>query len=187
MEITLMALPTNTLQQVQTYQRSKLAFLQNLCFFVATANTKFKDFENMEANLGTTVTFDLPPRGVVTNNLVVTFQQAVQRVLNLTVDQQMSYSNAFSNQQFIYNVESYMEQFGKAAIHELGAQIEANIALNAISGVSNNDPTTPALNGTLNTFSGPYRFFGDGLTPLTSFGQLANMLAAFRNYGSAPG
>jgi hypothetical protein len=57
-----MAVPNNILQQVQTYQLSNLAYLQNLNCFVATANTKFKNFEKLTANLGDTVTFDLPPR-----------------------------------------------------------------------------------------------------------------------------
>lgn len=47
-----MTVPTNILQQVQTYQLSNLAYLQNLNCFVATANTKFKDFEKLTANLG---------------------------------------------------------------------------------------------------------------------------------------
>lgn len=181
-----MALPNNMLQQVQTYQRSELGFLQNLCCFVATANTKFKNFQDMEANLGQTVTFDLPPRGVVKQDLVVTFQQSVQRVQSLTVDQQFSYAFSFSNQQFIFNVKDYMDQFGKAAIYELGTIIDQNIALNVISGVVNNDKTNPNF-GLKNSFSGPYRFFGDGLTPINSAGQIANMLAAFRNYGSVSG
>ena len=46
-----MAVPTNILQQVQTYQESSLAYLVNLNCFVTTANTKFKDFENKIANL----------------------------------------------------------------------------------------------------------------------------------------
>ena len=52
----------NILQQVQTYQMSNLAYLQNLNAFIATSNTRFKDFDKIEANLGSTVTFDLPPR-----------------------------------------------------------------------------------------------------------------------------
>lgn len=182
-----MALPNNALQQVQTYQRSELGYLENLCCLLATANKKFNNFQDLTGNLGSTVTFDLPPRGVVTNSLVVNFQSAVQRVLNLTVDQQMSYANAFSAQQFMFNAQEYMDQFGKAAIYELGTKIEENLALNAISGVINNDPTTPSLNGTKNTFSGPYRFYGDGKTPINSVGQLSNMLAAYRNYGAIPG
>lgn len=179
-----MALPNNILQQVQTYQDSALAYLQNLTCFVATANTKFKDFENLEANLGSTVTFDLPPRYVTTNTLVATFQQSAQRVQVLTVDQAVNTSYAFSAQQFIFNVREYMEKFGKSAVMEIASVVEANVALHAISGAVNNDATSSNY-GTLDTYSGPYRFYGDGVTPINSFGQLANMLALFRNYGVA--
>lgn len=178
-----MALPTNILQTVQTYQLSELAYLLNLSCFVATANTRFKDFENMEANLGDTVTFDLPPRYVTTNSLVATFQASQQRVQTLTVDQAVNTSYTFTNQQFIFNVREYMDKFGKSAVTEISSNVEANIALNAVSGVVNSNPQSP-LFGTIDTFSGPYRFFGDGLTSINSFGQLAAMLAAFRNYGA---
>jgi hypothetical protein len=178
-----MALPTNILQTVQTYQLSELAYLLNLSCFVATANTRFKDFEKMEANLGDTVTFDLPPRYVTTNSLVATFQASQQRVQTLTVDQAVNTSYTFTNQQFIFNVREYMDKFGKSAVTEISSNVEANIALNAISGVSNNNPASPNF-GTLDSYSGPYRFFGDGVAPINSFGQLASMLAAFRNYGA---
>ena len=72
--------PANILQQVQTYQRSSLGLLLNLCCFVSTANTKFKDFDKIQANLGSVVTFDLPPRATVTNGLVAAWQSADQRV-----------------------------------------------------------------------------------------------------------
>ena len=41
--------PNNILQQVQTYQRSGLGLLLNLCSFVSTFNTKFKDFDKIQA------------------------------------------------------------------------------------------------------------------------------------------
>jgi hypothetical protein len=44
-----MSLPTNVLQQVQTYQRSNLALLENLNCFINIANTRFKDFEKITA------------------------------------------------------------------------------------------------------------------------------------------
>ena len=157
----------NILQQVQTYQMSSLAFLQNQNCFVSTANTKFKDFENLVGNLGDTVNFDLPPRMTTTNSLVANFQPADQRIQNLVCDQQVSTSYAFTSQQFIFNVEEYMHRFGKSAIQEIGAQIEANVAMNCVS----------------NT----YRFYGDGVNAINSFTQLANALALFRNYGAANG
>jgi hypothetical protein len=161
-----MAVPNNILQQVQTYQMSNLAYLQNLNVFVNTANTKFKDFEKLTANLGDTVTFDLPPRFVTAASLVATFQSADQRVENLTVDSAANVSYAFTAQQFIFNVEDYMEKFGKSATMELSAEIESDVARVCVEA--------------------PYRFYGDGVTPINSYGQLANALAMFRNYGAAP-
>ena len=162
-----MASPTadNILQQVQTYQMSNLAYLQNLNCFIATANTRFKDFDKIEANLGSTVTFDLPPRFVTANSLVATFQPAAQRVQSLSVNNAYNTSYVFSAEQFIFNVRDYMEKFGKAATIELGAQIEANVALNCVTG--------------------PFRFYGNGVTQINSFQQLAQALAMFRNFGAA--
>lgn len=160
-----MAVPNNILQQVQTYQMSNLAYLQNLNCFVATANTKFKNFEKLTANLGDTVTFDLPPRFTVAQSLVATFQSADQRVENLTVDKAINVSYAFTAQQFIFNVEDYMEKFGKSAVMEMSAEIESDIARVCVEA--------------------PYRFYGDGITPINSYGQLAAALAMYRNYGAA--
>lgn len=185
-----MAIPTNVLQQVQTYQRSNLALLENLNCFMNIANTRFKDFEKITANLGSVVTFDLPPRFVTAQGLVASFQPAVQRVLSLTCDQANNTSYSFTAQERIFNVEkdteSYMELFGRSAVAEMGAFIESNLALNANSHVPVNTvvqgQTVPT--GALHTESGPFRFFGDGITPINSFQQLAQMIANFKNFGS---
>lgn len=161
-----MAVPNNILQQVITYQLSELAFLQNLCCFVATANTKFLNFNDEIANLGNTVSFDLPPKSRAQDGLVVTFQGAEQRVQNLVCDQSANVGYAVTNEQLIFNLEAndYMEKFGKSAIINLGSTIEANVALNAIT----------------NT----YRFYGTPSAPINTFGGLAQMLADYRDYGS---
>jgi len=160
-----MALVNNTLQQVITYNESALAYLQNLFCFIGTANTKFKDFQKIQANLGDTVSFDLPPRYTTTNGLVANFQPSVQRIKNLTVDQATNTSYEFNAQQFIFNVEEYMDKFGKAAVAEIGTAVESDIASTIV------DHT--------------YRFYGDGTTDIDSYEQLAQALAAFRNYGAA--
>src|SRR5690349_8694797 len=97
--------PQNILQTVQTYQRSSLALLLNLCCHVATANTKFKDFDKIQANLGSSVTFDLPPRATTAAGLVASFQPAVQRVLQLVADQANNSSFSVTSQQRIFNLE----------------------------------------------------------------------------------
>jgi len=160
-----MALPTNILQQVQTYQRSELAYLQNMYCSINLANKKFKNFEKLQANLGDTVTFDLPPRFSTTNGLKASFLPSEQRVHSLTVNDSVNTAYSFNVQQFIYNVRDYMERFGKSAVKEIGTKIEKSINSNFASHT--------------------YRFYGDGLTAISSYGQLAEALALFRNYGSA--
>jgi hypothetical protein len=174
--------PSNILQTVQTYQRSSLALLYNLCCHLSTANMKFKDFDKIQANLGSTVTFDLPPRATTTAGLVASFQPAVQRVQNLVADQANNSSFATTAQQRIFNLEKgeedYMRVFGKSFIAELANLVEGNIAKNWASAV------VSQIDGSMNTFSGPYRFFGNGSTAISSFNQLAQMHMLFKNYGS---
>ena len=161
-----MAAPTNILQQVITYNRSNLALLLNTFAFISTSNKKFQRFnDDVPKNLGDTVSFDLPPRFTTTNSLVVSFQSAVQRVQQLTVNQQASTAYEFTAQQFIFNVRDYMEVFGKSAIAEIGTKVESNVSQLAET----------------NTF----RFYGDGITPISTYLQLANALAFFRNFGAA--
>ena len=157
---------TNILQQVITYNESNLALLLNSFCFISTSNKKFDRFnDDIPKNLGDTVSFDLPPRFNTTASLVVSFQSAVQRVQQLTVSQQASTAYEFTAQQFIFNVRDYMEKFGKSAVAELGTQVESDIA-----GLAET-----------NTF----RFYGDGVTPINTYLQLASALAFFRNFGAA--
>jgi hypothetical protein len=186
MEIAGMALPTNTLQTVQTYQKAELAWLLNSFCAINLANKKFKNFQNLEANLGDTVTFDLPPRFSTYNGLVITLQDSVQRVESLVCSQASNVSAGYSDQQFIFNVRDYMDRFGEAAMKELGSRIESDILRNVTSGVLINNPQDPDFGTAPNTSSGPYRFFGNASTALNSYQQLAQAIANFHDYGAAP-
>jgi hypothetical protein len=155
----------NILQQVQTYQDSGLAYLVNSFCYINLANKKFKDFEKIEANLGDTVTFDLPPRYTTSPSLVAVFQDSEQRVQSLTIGKAANTAYQFSAQEFIFNAERYMNKFGKSAVLEIGTQVESDVARVNID----------------NT----YRFFGDAVTPINSYTQLAQALALFRTCGSA--
>lgn len=156
----------NILQQVVTYNESNLALLLNMFAFISTSNKKFQRFnDDIPKNLGDTVAFDLPPRFTTNNSLVVSFQPAVQRIQQLTVDQQVSTAYEFTAQQFIFNVRDYMEVFGRSAVAEIGSKIEASVAARAET----------------NTF----RFYGDGVTSINTYLQLAQSLAFFRNFGAA--
>ena len=184
-----MAVPSNDLQNVQTYQKAELAWLLNSFALIGSTNKKFKDFNSLTANLGDTVTFDLPPRYTTYNGLQVTLQPSVQRVQNLVASQAFNTSSAYTDQQFIFNVRDYMERFGEAAMKELGSAIEADISKNITSSVVINDPQNSNY-GQKQTNSGPYRFFYSGLTnatlsPINSYTQLAQAIANFEDFGAS--
>lgn len=179
-----MATPNNILQNVQTYQKAELAFLLNSFCGIRMTNKKFENFQDKTANLGDTVTFDLAPRFIGYNGLVITQQPSTQRVQSLVCSQAENISSGYTDQQFLFNVRDYMDRFGEAAMKELGSKIEADILKNVVSGVRINDPQNSSF-GSLQTNSGPYRFYGDGVTQINSYGQLAQALANFRDMGAA--
>ena len=180
--------PNNILVQVQTYQDAELAFLDNSFAAIHLSNKKFENFNSMTANLGDTVTFPLAPRFTTTNGLVANYQPSVQRQTSLVCSQATNSSTAYTSQQMIFNLDAddYMRQFGESRVREIGTVVEADILRNAVSGVRINDPANANF-GALQTESGPYRFFGDGVTQINSYGQLAQMIANFEDYGAAKG
>lgn len=161
------SVPANLLQTVQTYQLSGLAAMQNFGFFIGKFSKKFKNFQNETANLGSTVTFDLPPRATTVDSLVADFQPADQRVQPLVVNNEISSSYAFTAQQFIFNIKNYEDRFVMSSIREMGSKIEARIARLAVT----------------NT----YRFFGNGITAINNPTQLAEAMAMYRDYGAIEG
>jgi hypothetical protein len=165
---------------------AELAFLQNSFAAIALSNKKFKDFNNLTANLGDTVTFDLAPRFTSRPGLVITQQPSVQRPQTLVCSQAENVSSAYTDQQFIFNVEDYMSRFGMSAVKELGTKIEADILKSVISELRVNDPEANNF-GSLIQNTGPFRFFGNGITQINSFSQLAQALANFRAYGADMG
>lgn len=168
-----MTAPASSLKAVQTYQKSGLGFLQNLCCGIATANTKFKDFQDMTGQLGNTVTFDRPVRHVRNNSLVADFKGVTQLSQTLTVDKASSVAFSFTNQDYVFNAEKYIEEFNQSAVQEIGAGIESDLFGQV------------AINNT-------YRTYYSGITsnaidPINSFTQLATSLAHYRNFGSPNG
>lgn len=179
-----MTTPVNVLQTVQTYQKAELAWLLNSFVGINIANKKFKNFNDLTANLGDTVTFDTTPRYISYAGLQITEQPSTQRVQSLICSQAANVAAAYTDQQFIFNVRDYMDRFGMSAVKELGSLIETDILRNFISGVRVNDPQNTNFNS-LQTGSGPFRFYGDGVTPINSFTQLAQSVANFEDFGAA--
>jgi hypothetical protein len=165
-----MAAPASILTQVETYQMSGLALLVNQNPFIAESNKKFKDFAKFEGQLGDTVNFDLPPRMRGQNSLAVTFTGVTQRLQPLTVNNEYAVPYSFSAQDFIFNVDEYMDKFGNSAIAEIGAEVGSSVAQNGI------DHTYRAYNA-------PELGVGT-IDPINSIQQYAQAVANFRNYGS---
>lgn len=180
----MMTTPVNVLQTVQTYQKAELAWLLNSFCGISLANKKFKNFNDLTANLGDTVTFDRTPRYISYAGLQITEQPSVQEVQSLPCTQAANVSAAYTDQQFIFNVRDYMDRFGMAAVKELGSLVESDILKNFVSGVVVNDPQSASF-GNTQVQSGPFRFYGDGVTPINSFTQLAQSIANFEDFGAA--
>lgn len=161
----------NIFQAVATYNKSGLGRLLNSMVFVSTANNKFREFNtDFAANLGSSITGDLPPRFIANDGLVVdTFDSVEQRVFTLTVNAAKNVNYAVDNEEQIFNLDpmDYMKDFGDSMILSLANKVETDVA-------------TDILGHT-------FRFFGDGITNITSFGQLAKAYAFYRDFGAAEG
>jgi hypothetical protein len=162
-----MTVPSNVLVAVETLAKAELGFLQNHCALFDKANKKFENFQNLTANLGTSVKIQLPTKGRATESLVASFQAANVAYDTLTINKQASYANAFTTNDYLLTVEpsEYLRVFGKKAAIELGSKVEANLASKVESST--------------------YRFYGDGRTEINSHTQLSTMLAYHRDLGSA--
>lgn len=161
----------NIFQAVQTYNKTSMPLLVNQLVFASNANNKFREFNtDVPQNLGSTVTGDLPPRFYSNDGLVVNqFDGVEQRVFDLTVDKSKNVNFSVTNEEEIFNMDpmDYMDVFGRSAVAELASAVEQDIA-------------TTILDHT-------YRFYGDGITPINSVGQLAKSYAQYRDFGAPAG
>lgn len=156
----------NQFVNVVTYQPAVTALLRNSFALVENSNKKFENFgSTILANRGSTVSFRLPTRMVADDTLYAQFNALQDRQETLTVDQAKNVSWAVNDPQRIFNLDGrgWMEEYGNSAAAELGTAVESYIATRA---------------------KDIYRFFGDGYTDLTSFGQLANAEAEYVSFGA---
>lgn len=157
----------NSFNQVATYHDIMLATLQNENGILNRCNKKFKDFPNtIISNLGPTVQIYKPVRTTGVNSLTWATQGVTQRIQNLTINQPYSSSVDFTIEQMLENVDpfNFMEKIGNNMVADIGSNVEQNLAKDFIKH--------------------PFRFYGDGITSLNTFYDLASAMAMFRNYGS---
>lgn len=158
------ALPSNNLLvNVPTYQKSDLGPLYICNPMIYTANKMFDNFQDFIGQKGATVNFDKPIQFVGTPSLIANFEAVVQRIQSLSVNKEFSVAMSGTAQQFIFNLNDYMDRIGLSAVRRLGAAVSEDVATLAVT----------------NT----YRCYGDGRTPINSFSQLDSALEGMRDYG----
>lgn len=177
-----MTTPVNVLQNVQLYIQAELAWMFNTFFGIKHSNKSLEEFNDRKGNLGDVITFDTTPRFISYNGLSITQQPSVQRLQSLICSQALNVSAGYTDEQFIFNVRDYMKRFGMAAAMELGSAVETDILKNIVSGVIGNNPNSSQY-ASAQVNSGPYRFYGDGITPINSYTQLAQAWANFQAVG----
>ena len=161
-----MASPNNILQAVTTVQNKGLVMLNNYGPVFSNGDKRFKDFQDFVGQLGSAVSYLKQARATTVNSLVWADQDAVERIQTLTVDQAYSASQQYTDQELLYNIDplNWDKSWVKSAIISLASSIEQYVS---------NDFTIY-----------PYRYYGDGNTPITSFQQLNSLLIRFRNFGT---
>ena len=158
----------NILQQTITWNMADLEIFQTMACFVATANNRFKDIQNLPGNLGAVANYETPPRFGVGDSLVANFQPIQQNARSIAVNQQASVAYAGTAEQIIFNnLDEYTLRLGDSAMQALATKVEIQVA---------------TLCETI-----PYRFYGNGVVPIASAEQLAQALANFRQYSAPPG
>lgn len=181
-----MSVEQNLLVNVPTWQKAELAWMLNSFVVMEIANKRFRDFENLAAQLGTSVTFRLAPRMTTQAGLLAATQPITQRLQNLTVTQATNCSVPMDAFQQIYNdLDEYMSVQGMAAAKAIGSAIEADVLKQFTSEVRVLNPQATNNGEIVDVTSGPYRFYGDGTTPINSFVQLSQLVANFEDYGAA--
>ena len=190
-----MATTDNLLQAVATYNKSALGRLVNMFAGINKANKKFKNFQDVVANLGNSVTYDSPPRAFSYPGLVVSsFDSIEQLVYTLTIGgydssgiptplgAYDSYGNlnaantnlSVSSEQLIFNIDNndYRQPLEEAYMSELGNTIESSI-LNRF------------INDTYRFYTAGIDYINNVPLPINSYGQLAFAESQFCEYGCA--
>src|SRR5580692_10813578 len=119
----------NILQQTITWNMANLKLFQTMACFVATANNRFKDIQNLPGNLGAVANYETPPRFGVGDSLVANFQPIQQNARSIAVNQQASVAYAGTAEQIIFNnLDEYTLRLGDSAMQALASKVEINVA-----------------------------------------------------------
>lgn len=188
----------NILQNVQTYTKADLGYLVFASIVLNPESriltTALKNFnQTVPNNLGDTITFRRRYQYRTQNSLVVQNQAIEQLVQSLSVTNVSATDTSFSAQNYIFNLEDYMDEIGKPRMINMGIQIERDLFTQFTSEFRVNNGQSPLNGSVVDVGSGPFRFFANGWAPgsnvipvYNDVTQLARSRVLFRNFGAAP-
>lgn len=188
----------NVLQNVATYTKADLGYL---IFASVVLNpesriltTALKNFNRtVPNNLGDTITFRRPYQYRTQNSLVANNQAIEQLVQTLSVTNVSLTDTSFSDQNYIFNLEDYMEEIGRSRMIEMGISIERDLFTQFAAEFRVNNDQSPVNGQVVDVGSGPFRFYSNGwaigdtvIPPYNDVTQLASSRVLFRNFGASP-
>lgn len=159
-----MATTLNFFAKVETFHDAGLVRLGNSQFLIKHSNKKFQNFQNYTSNLGPSVQFARQTLGTAVDGLVAQFTPVEQTWITLTADQQANASFNFTADQFIYNAEQFIKDFGAGYIEALSTKVET-YAFNKMKTI-------------------PYRYYGNATNDVCSYQAIAQAITYHRAQGS---
>jgi hypothetical protein len=161
------SLPDNVVQNVETYQLTQIAWLLLEYALIRNSNRHFDDLIEFGGQLGSTVSFNREPQNIFTRGTIKpTMQPITQKKLELKVDQQGNSSFSIPPIQDYFNIEptDWMNKVQTSALKEIGTSIETDLG---------------------NQITNCFRYYGDGVTAITSAEQLADCVELFEEFGAS--
>jgi hypothetical protein len=130
------------------------------------SNKMYDNFQKKEGQIGMTLQLKSPSQYIGQRSITfTTFGAQIDQTFPLTVDKEIGVSLGYTLQEQIYDMgaDGFMEELGEGAASSYGGIAEDNIAA-----------AIPAYT---------YRGYGDGVTPINSYGMLADMVEKFIDLG----
>lgn len=182
--------PDNIFKAVETLQPLVVARALSKSALFSMGNRKYNDLQNLPGQLGATMTTQLPTKTVATDGLPVKNQAIKTRYAQITVDQALNASWAVTDPQRIFNLsqDGFEKEIGESMSTALAqtAEVRCGLSLNGeLPIVTYDSENNPIYTGQKHTDSGATRFFGDGVTPVNTYYQLAQGISQFSEVGDA--
>lgn len=179
------------LKSVISFTQSGLVLMQNSYAALNLAKKTPKDFTgSFPGQLGQTAQFEMPIRASSSYGLQADFKGVSMRPFQITVTQAANASFAYNDIQALFSIDvrNFRTSIAASYVAELGAKIEVDLMREFVSSVKYlSSAPGSVIEGTFKTNSGPYRFYGDGFTDISTYTKFAEAYRLFINRGHSKG